>query len=384
MFSLLKIVVSGYKLLKDDFTIDFVSKARVNSTDNEVFEIDKNLYVYNIISFLGSNSSGKTTVLELISKVMSFMRTGRWVYEDFEFNKEKIKLHLEFYLDKTIYSYDCDIIPLEGVIDLAITFPYCNIENEKLKFNSYKTSYGKKYDRMSYIDDDKYATGIPDTSKLIFICKDKISTYVMKPFSGVKTPYFLDFFRLLKVFDDELTSSIIQLLDESIEYIKCNEDNTVAFKRYGNKELIVSRREMLSLLSNGTIKGVELYIRAAMTLHNGGMLIIDEIENCFHKNLVNNIMFLFMDKSINKNNAQLIFTTHYVEIIDILDRRDNINILHKLDCRIEIDNLYESYGTRTELLKSKQFNNNTFNTLLNYDKLMKVKRLLKNEISNND
>ena len=71
----------------------------------------------------------------------------------------------------------------------------------------------------------------------------------MKPFSGVKTPYFLDFFRLLKVFDDELTCSIIQLLDDSIEYIKCNEDNTVAFKRYGNKELIVSRREMLSLIN---------------------------------------------------------------------------------------------------------------------------------------
>ena len=37
-----------------------------------------------------------------------------------------------------------------------------------------------------------------------------------------------------------------------------------------------------------------------------------------------------------------------------------------------------------EILKSKKFNNNTFNTLLNYDQLMKVKRLLKNEISNND
>ena len=32
----------------------------------------------------------------------------------------------------------------------------------------------------------------------------------------------------------------------------------------------------------------------------------------------------------------------------------------------------------------RYINNNTFNTLLNYDQLMKVKRLLKNEIYNND
>ena len=34
---------------------------------------------------------------------------------------------------------------------------------------------------------------------------------------------------------------------------------------------------------------------------------VDEIENCFHKNLVNNILFLLTDKTINRKNAQLIF-----------------------------------------------------------------------------
>ena len=78
------------------------------------------------------------------------------------------------------------------------------------------------------------------------------------------------------------------------------------------------------------------------------------------------------------------FSTHYVEILDIFDRRDNIFILHKVNNEINIENLYDNYEFRTEILKSKKFNNNTFNTLLNYDQLMKVKRLLKNEIHNND
>ena len=51
---------------------------------------------------------------------------------------------------------------------------------------------------------------------------------------------------------------------------------------------------------------------------------------------------------------------------------------------IDNSNLYIDYKPRTEILKSKQFNNNTFNTLLNYELLMNLKRMIKNEISNND
>ena len=42
MFKLLKAVVTGYKLLKDDFVIDFLSKARVYDEDKEkeVLKID--------------------------------------------------------------------------------------------------------------------------------------------------------------------------------------------------------------------------------------------------------------------------------------------------------------------------------------------------------
>ena len=137
-------------------------------------------------------------------------------------------------------------------------------------------------------------------------------------------------------------------------------------------------------MSNGKIKCIDLFISTALLFKNGGVMIIDEIENCFHKNLVNNLLFLITDKSLNKKNAQIMFSTHYVEILDIFDRRDNIFILHKVNNEINIENLYDNYEFRTEILKSKKFNNNTFNTLLNYDQLMKVKRLLKNEIYNND
>jgi len=81
MFSLMKIKVSGYRMLKDEFEINFISKSRVNSDDEEIIEIDSNLYTFNIMAFTGGNSSGKSTTLELIAKVIELMKTGRWVYK---------------------------------------------------------------------------------------------------------------------------------------------------------------------------------------------------------------------------------------------------------------------------------------------------------------
>lgn len=386
MFALLKLKVSGFRMLANDFTLDFVARARVNSNEDssEIIQIDNNLYTYSLIAFTGSNSSGKSTTLDLIKNTLVLMKTGRWLYRESDFNSSEIKMHIEFYLDSDIYIYDSIILPSNELSEGQIMSPFCRIINETLKFARYDGKCGKRYiDELKYYIDD-HATGIEDTSKLIFLCKDKSNGYYLPEFSKNGVLVNKLFFESLNYLSNELTKEIIRLLDDSIEYINFDGTDSVSFKRVNCNEITITKKDMLGILSNGTIKGIDLYIRIAILLKTGGIMVIDEIENCFHKNLVNNLLFLITDKSLNKNNAQIIFSTHYVEILDTFDRRDNIFILHKIDNEIRLENLYDDYEFRTEILKSRKFNNNTFNTLLNYDQLMKVKRLLKNEISGND
>lgn len=387
--NLLKITVSGYKMLEDDFTINFVTKAKVSNDvdESEIIEIDENLYTYSIMALTGSNSSGKSTTLQLISSCILLMQTGRWIYNKRDFSSDCIKLHLEFYKDKVIHIYDSCIKPseVENMSEYSISF--CNIVNERLKSAQYLPTAGKRYlKELNFIEDNEnFYTNVEDTSALVYMCKDQFPIDYMGPFANNGNVVKRNFFSYFdNYFSNELTTAIIHLLDDSIEYIISNKNNElIRFKRINEDEQLLTKLELLSVLSNGTIKGIELYIRIIKALKTGGMMIVDEIENCFHKNLVNNILFLLTDKSINKKGTQIIFSTHYVEILDIFKRRDNIFIMHK-NKKIEISNLYDDYDIRTEILKSKQFNNNTFNTLLNYDNLMKVKRLIKNEISNND
>ena len=44
--------------------------------------------------------------------------------------------------------------------------------------------------------------------------------------------------------------------------------------------------------------------------------------------------------------------------------------------KIAIKNMYESFEVRSGLLKSKRFYNNAFQTAVNYDELMNLKRKL--------
>lgn len=134
MLNLLKIEVSGFKMLDDKFKLDLMSKTRVYQEDKEkeLFELDKGLYVFRTLAFVGSNSSGKSSVLSLLLKVLMFLQTGRWEYLKREFNKDEITIKTLFYLDGYLYNYSFSV----GKIDDANLSPmnkYSPILKEKLK-----------------------------------------------------------------------------------------------------------------------------------------------------------------------------------------------------------------------------------------------------------
>lgn len=67
-------------------------------------------------------------------------------------------------------------------------------------------------------------------------------------------------------------------------------------------------------------------------LHNGRVLIVDELDNSFHPHLVRFLLRLIHDQKSNKANGQLIFSTHDTSILDSkILRRDQIWFMEKDD-----------------------------------------------------
>ncbi len=392
MLKVLKIKVTGYKLLEENFEIDLTTKARVYNDDTkEILPIDEGLNTLRSLAFVGGNSSGKSTVLSLILKTFNFLQTGRWEYISREFKSETIHLEVIFYLNQYIYKYLVDFNKIDGM-NVSNANIYSSISNEKIVSLKYAKSKGKK--NLELLESDGadaihlLGDSLEDTSAITKLTKNEIFVddfYTNNIVNFNEIIVRNTFFTNLNSCEEKLVSSIIQLLDNSIEYIIYTNTENVRFKRFDEEEVNIPSSELLAILSAGTFRGVELYIRAINALKKGKVFIVDEIENCFQKNLVNNLLFLFNDEKINRNGAQIIFSTHYVEILDYLKRRDGIFITHKENGRINAKNLYSDYDVRTELLKSKQFDNNVFNTSLNYHQLLEVRRNLLNELhSNND
>lgn len=82
--------------------------------------------------------------------------------------------------------------------------------------------------------------------------------------------------------------------------------------------------------SDGTRKLMALAPPIEKTLENGGVLVVDEIETRLHPLLVKYIVSRFQNPEKNPNKAQLIFTTHSTELLEMdLLRKDQIYFADK-------------------------------------------------------
>lgn len=366
---LLYIKASGFKNLQDDCILDFTAKSKKTSEDKEyeLQEIADGLFVYNTVAFIGKNASGKTTFLDLLD--CSYSILSDFSLENKNYDYDGIKLTLFFYQDGKIYRYCTDITSSQTLNNKA-TFANQTLSEKVYYKSKTKTIFSDE----DFVPVQNIGILPEDTSIVFFVLgkKETRAVYFNSDGEGYNTYKLM--FNALKRYklSDCVLSKILRLFDSTIQGLTMLDDHNYEL-RLSNDKKIVSDKELLHFLSSGTTKGLLLYVTIVASLKYGFDLIIDEIENHFHKTLVENIINLYKDKSINKLNATLYFSTHYCELLDLFNRQDNIWVC-RMENKIVADNMYEKFDVRTELLKSRQFYNDTFKTAVNYEDLMDIKK----------
>lgn len=368
---LLRVRASNYKNCCDDFTIDLVAKSKKTSEDKEyeLQEIADDLYVFNTVAFVGKNASGKTSAIELMECCYSILSEFR--LEDKHYNYDNVKLEIIFYYKGNIYKYTTGL-KSDSNLGSKANFTEQHIYQKKY----YKSKVKEIYAVEGFEEITGFGELPEDTSIVFFILKKKATRAVYFNCNGEGADTYHLLFRAMKTYKipENILVKVIKIFDDKIKSLEMvDEKHYKLIYQDHVKEL--SDSELVYILSSGTTKGVLLYIFVVAALENGFDLLIDEVENHFHKTLVENMISLFKDKTVNKKYATLIFTTHYCEVLDLFNRQDNIWIA-KSDNKIHLENMYENYNVRTELLKSRQFYNNVFDTSVNYEDLMALKKEL--------
>jgi uncharacterized protein len=166
---------------------------------------------------------------------------------------------------------------------------------------------------------------------------------------GKKTKWTVD--DLPEEMPNEVKNAIIKDAPLNIE-IK------TTHKKYGknNEEIDTVIFDLEENESSGTQKFLALIGPILRTIKAGGIFIIDELNARLHPLLAESIISLF-NSSINKRNAQLIFTSHDTNLLsNKIFRRDQIWFTEKNQYGVsDLYSLAELQGIRKESLFNKDY-----------------------------
>lgn len=126
--------------------------------------------------------------------------------------------------------------------------------------------------------------------------------------------------------EDELNEKQIKEREMFIDIFK-TEIKAVHRVFEGNNEIGIERRA-LQEESEGTRKFIAVFSAFMQIIKKGNLFVVDEFDKSFHPLLTKTLILLLANPRINKNGAQLIFTTHDADLMDVLDN-DQINLLQK-------------------------------------------------------
>jgi uncharacterized protein len=104
--------------------------------------------------------------------------------------------------------------------------------------------------------------------------------------------------------------------------------------------------------SRGTQAAMVLLFRILPVLHEGGVAVIDEFESDLHPHMLAPILDLFANPATNPHNAQLLFTSHSMEVLNLLPKSQVI--------LVEKDEFNESKAWRLDEVKGIRSDDNFY------------------------
>ena len=382
-----KISIENFYSIKDKQVLDLAVPS--NAPDLPVFGIEKEISatrIPKVVSIFGANASGKTTVLRALGFLKWFLT------ESFNQTPTNTLPLLPFLDSETQHSVSRFEVEFGG--DLIESGTSCNyrysleirhdpgnktplkpeakpvVKSESLYFapeGKFRRLFHRKGEQIK--DSPEFKVKVKDYPLQTF--RDNASVIptlvqynhaVSIVFSSVINSVFTNIYTLQK-HDFDVNSAIqyyvsnkveleklnnkIRMLDLGIEqvYMRANNNpgNTLLpyFKHSG-----LSNELALIVESHGTQKFFTLFPYINYVLENGGLLVLDEIDNDIHPALMPEIIGWFHDERTNPHNAQLFMACHNASLLEHLEKEEIYFTEKTVDGRTHIYGLKDIAGVR--------------------------------------
>ena len=367
---LLKFNFKNYKSFKDEVSLDLTA-TKISEHSDRNFEVG-NVKVLPVACIIGANASGKSNVMEAFRFMQSYVRYSlMYVNNTMNMYYDRINMMkpMPFWFDESsknkgskfevIFSLNGD--EKERIFEYGFINNNNIIEEEWLRYkaktsrNDPKVIFSRKLNKFEHNGLNKEIIEnleISLRSEVLILSlgaqlNEPLLKRIMEWFLNVQTINFGDpeensYIASGRPFAATLLNEKVQ--EDVVKYLSSFDETIKGIKVYENKGINPSHKGTIEVSfyhkrigtdeeqelpmefeSSGTRKMLDLYFFFKEIIKRGGVLIIDELNSRLHPLLIRNIMQIFTNKTINKNHAQLIFSSHDIWQLksDIL-RRDEI------------------------------------------------------------
>ncbi len=342
--------VKNYKSIRDEVTFDMQATAISEHEDRIIKDVDGEMYLP-VSAIYGPNGGGKSNVLAALHTLVAKILRPLYATED---NEEKVFLQKRIIVEPFAFS-DSKNEPTEFELFFRTKIAeYRYILHVKRDVVVYESLDRVKFEtgrRSALYTRDEKGIELKGSFAKLNVSNELSKTLTLLSYLGIAYKgnavvkdvlewfeFGVDFLnygnpiqelRMAISSSDEVKHLMLQMIQEmdlDIVDFQVEEEDNQSVEIF-TKHCVEGLETEISLSdeSSGTKKLFGLLPFIAESLLSGTTLVIDELDAKIHPVLLRHIILLFNDMSINKNKAQLIFTSHDLSTMNNeVFRRDEI------------------------------------------------------------
>lgn len=339
----LEIRLSNMFSFRDEVTLDLqaakIQTKKARELEGNLFSVDGEQMLKSVALF-GANASGKSNVIKAIRACVNMVRSShnynvdtRFVISPFKFEDYANKpssFYIRFLLNGVEYEYSFSFMHDEIITETLYYYPN---GRKSLVFRRDESRGTEKKDIYEFKTVIKRPFDVADNTskKTLYISRasQMDREIAQKIFLFFCNDIVLDY-QVANI--DSLDNLFKERKEQMLEVLRTADSDIIDFKIQNNAITTFHRTnpsvafDFETEESEGTKTLFRMMVRMIGIIHEGKMLLVDEIDNSLHTQLVEFVIGMFN----HSDHAQLIYTTHNTHLLNTdFQRRDQVNFVNK-------------------------------------------------------
>ena len=339
----LEIRLSNMFSFRDEVALDLqaakIQTKKARELEGNLFSVDGEQMLKSVALF-GANASGKSNVIKAIRACVNMVRSShnynvdtRFAISPFKFEDYANKpssFYIRFLLNGVEYEYSFSFMHDEIITETLYYYPngrkslvFSRDESrgtEKKDIYEFKTVIKRPFDvadntskKTLYISRASQMDREIAQKIFLFFCNDIVLDYQVANIDSLDN--------LFKERKEQMLE-VLRTADSDIIDFKIQNNAITTFHRTNPSVAFDFETEE----SEGTKTLFRMMVRMIGIIHEGKMLLVDEIDNSLHTQLVEFVIGMFN----HSDYAQLIYTTHNTHLLNTdFQRRDQVYFVNK-------------------------------------------------------